>query len=481
MGCEMSVRTNGSVHWSDQEVDETAFKDVRLGRRFASILKQLGDGMGGSIPFACQDWASTKAAYRFFSNSKVEEGDILRGHFEATRARYDACDGPILLLQDTTEFTYQRRNPHDVGFTKSINSGRDKEGRLRHHAVCGILMHSSLAVTVEGLPLGLAAVKFWNRDKFKGTAALKRKINPTRVPIEQKESIRWLENLRQSIDRLGQPDRCIHVGDRESDIFELYCLAQELGTHFVVRTCVDRLAGDGSHTIAAEMKDVSAAGQHTIKVRNDAGEVVKIALDVRFKRIRVLPPIGKQKRYPSLELTVIHAVEPSAPKGRPRIEWKLLTDLPVTSRADAVEKINWYAMRWKIEVFHKILKSGCRAEDAKLRTADRLANLVSVFCIISWRVLWLTMLARTSPSSSPTVALTDAEIAILDRLVSDAGNRKTQPGTLIFYLTKLARLGGYLARAADPPPGNTVVWRGLTRLTDIKLGADIVAGQNVGN
>ena len=481
MGCAMSIRSKGSTHWSDQEVDEAAFKDARLGRRFADLLKQLGDGMGGSIPFACQDWASTKAAYRFFSNTKMEEGDILSGHFAATRARYDACDGPILLLQDTTEFTYQRRKPHAVGFTKSINSGRDNEGRLRHHAVCGILMHSSLAVTVEGLPLGLAAVKFWNRDKFRGTAALKRKINPTRVPIEQKESIRWLENLRQSIDRLGHPDRCIHVGDRESDIFELYCLTQELGTHFVVRTCVDRLAGDGSHTISAEMSDVSTVGQHIIEVRDDTGEATKVALDVRFKRIRVLPPIGKQKRYPSLDLTVIHAVEPNVPKGRKRIEWKLLTDLPITSRADAVEKIKWYAMRWKIEVFHKILKSGCRAEDAKLRTADRLANLVSVFCIISWRVLWLTMIARTSPSSPPTMALTDTEIAILDHFVSDTGNRQTQTGTLIFYLTKLARLGGYLARAADPPPGNTVIWRGLSRLTDIKLAAEIAAGQNVGN
>lgn len=469
-----------SAHWSDREVDEGAFKDARLGRRFADLLKQLGDGMGGSIPFACQDWANTKAAYRFFSNTKVEEADILSGHFAATRARYDACEGPILLLQDTTEFTYQRRHPRDIGFTKSVNSGHDKDGRLRHHVVCGILMHSSLAVTVEGLPLGLAAVKFWNRDKFRGTAALKRKINPTRIPIEQKESVRWLENLRQSIGRLGRPGRCIHVGDRESDIFELYCLTQELGTHFVVRTCVDRLAGDGSHTISAEMSDVAAAGKHVVDLRDDAGKVVKVALDIRFKRIKVLPPIGKQKRYPSLDLTVIHAVEVSIPKGRRRIEWKLLTDFPVSNLSDAVEKINWYALRWKIEVFHKILKSGCRAEDAKLRTADRLANLVSVFCIISWRVLWLTMLSRTLPDAPPTVAFTDAEIVLLDQLVGDAGNRKTKPGTLILYLTKLARLGGYLARAADSPPGNTVVWRGLTRLTDIKLGAEIAGTPSYG-
>ena len=191
-------------HWSSSsEVDETAFKDARLGRRFGDLLRRLSDRMGGTIPLACQDWASTEAAYRFFSNPKVEEGDILAGHLEATKARYAASDGPILVLQDTTEFIYKCRNPHDVGFTKSVNSGRDKSGRLRHHAICGILMHSSLVVTEEGLPLGLAAVKFWNRNKFKGTAQLKRRINPTRVPIEAKESVRWLDNLRQSVDLLG--------------------------------------------------------------------------------------------------------------------------------------------------------------------------------------------------------------------------------------------------------------------------------------
>ena len=95
--------------------------------------------------------------------------------------------------------------------------------------------------------------------------------------------------------------------------------------------------------------------------------------------IRVLPPIGKQKRYPALTLTVIHAEERGAPKNRKKIDWKLITDLPVQSRKDAIEKLEWYALRWKIEVFHKILKSGCKAEEAKLRTAERLANLISVF------------------------------------------------------------------------------------------------------
>jgi hypothetical protein len=467
-------------HWTEREIDKTAFKDARLGQRFSELLKQIGDGMGGSIPFECQDWANTKAAYRFFANERVEEADILSGHFAATRARYDDCRGPILLIQDTTEFSYQRANTSAIGLTKSVNSGRDKDGRLRHHTVCGMLMHSSLAVTVEGLPLGLAAVKFWTRKKFKGTAQLKKKINPTRVPIEKKESVRWLDNLRQSIERLGQPERCIHIGDRESDIYELYCLTQELGAHFLVRACVDRLAGDGGHTIAAEMEETSVKGLHYIDVRNDKGETTKVALEIKFKRIAVLPPIGKQKRYPALDLTIIHATERGTPKGRKPIEWKLITDLAVRSRSEAIEKINWYAMRWKIEVFHKILKSGCKAEDSKLRTAERLANLMAVFCILSWRVLWLTMLNRIAPDASPKLALTDTEIALLDRLNSGASHRRCRPGTLAFYLTKLARLGGYLARAGDPPPGNVVIWRGLSRLTDIELGAEIAAAGNVG-
>jgi hypothetical protein len=469
-------------HWSEREIDESAFKDVRLGRRFSELLRQIGDGMGGSIPFACQDWASTKAAYRFFANERVEGGDILSGHFAATRARCDDSKGPILLIQDTTDLSYQRASPHAVGITKNVNCGaRDRNGRWRQHTVCGMLMHTSLAVTPEGLPLGLSAVKFWTRKKFRGIAQLKKKVNLTRIPIEKKESIRWLENLRQSIERLGEPQRCIHIADRESDIYELYCLAQELGTHFLVRACVDRLAGDGGHTIATEMEETNVKGLHHIEFRNDRGEMTKAALEIKFKRIKVLPPIGKQKRYPGLNLTVIHASERRAPRGRKPIEWKLITDLPVHGRSEAIEKINWYALRWKIEVFHKILKSGCKAEDSKLRTADRLANLMAVFCILSWRVLWLTMLNRTNPNASPTTAFTGAEIALLDALVNGVGGRRCRTATLGYYLTKLARLGGYLARASDPPPGNIVIWRGLSKLTDIELGVELSAIGNVGN
>jgi hypothetical protein len=135
-------------------------------------------------------------------------------------------------------------------------------------------------------------------------------------------------------------------------------------------------------------------------------------------------------------------------------------------------------LRWKIEVFHKILKSGCKAEESKLRTAQRLANLVAVFCILSWRIFWLTMLNRSVPDALPTFALTETEMSLLDRLVND--KHQVRQKMLSHYLVKVARLGGYLARANDPPPGNTVMWRGLSRLTDIALGA-AVGAELVGN
>jgi hypothetical protein len=454
--------------WVDRELAECDFKDERLRKRFRMLLEQLSDGTGESIPMACQDWANTKAAYRFLSNERVSEEAILAGHFQSTRERFAATEEMALVLHDTTEFSYHREDGRAIGLLSKSHIGT--KSRPRHHKVCGILMHSSLAVTPEGLPLGLSAIKFWTRQEFKGTNALKKHINPTRVPIEEKESIRWLQNLRESTALLGAPERCIHIGDRESDIYELFCAAREIDTHFVLRTCVDRLAGDGNHTIDDEMEEVNCKGLHRIEVRDKKSNTREAVLELRYRRIRILPPIGKQKRYPPLTLTVIHAQERDAPKGCEAIDWKLITDLPVQSRVEAIEKIEWYALRWKIEVFHKIMKSGCKAEDSKLRTAERLVNLIATFCIMSWRIFWMTMLNRSTAGASPKFALTPLEIELLDRLVKDKATRKSQRKTLSDYLTKIAQLGGYLARASDPPPGNMVMWRGLARLTDIELG-----------
>ena len=466
--------------WVKEEMEGCRFADARLTRRFGRLLEMISRGVGDSIPAACQDWANTKAAYRFLSNQRVTEEEILAGHFKASASRTAVAKGTLLVLHDTCEFSYERGDQCSLGLIGRPATGKTKDGRLRHHTVRGILMHSSLVVTPSGLPLGLTAIKFWTRKQFKGCNALKRKINPTRVPIQEKESYRWLENVRQSTALINRPEDCVHIGDRESDIYELFCAASELGTRFLVRTCVDRLAGDGDHTVADEMREARSKGVHRVQARTKDGAAYEAVLRIKYERLLIRPPIGKQKDYPALTLTVIHAIEKRTPKGRAKIEWKLLTNLPVHSLKGAIEKLEWYALRWKIETFHKVLKSGCKAEESKLRTSERLANLISVFCIISWRIFWMTMLRREDASRLPEVAFADAEIRLLDHLIKEKAGCRVPARELSDYIIKLAQLGGYLARAADPPPGNLVMWRGLSRLNDIQLGFSI-ASKLVGN
>jgi len=149
-----------------------------------------------------------------------------------------------------------------------------------------------------------------------------------------------------------------------------------------------------------------------------------------------------------------------------------------TSRASAIEKLRWYTLRWRIETFHKILKSGCRAEQSKLRTAERLVNLLAMFWILSGRIFWLTMINRVTVHVKLEIAFPPLEVYLLQR-IADRGPWIRRP-TLQNCVTALAKRGGYLARAGDDPPGNMVMWRGMTPLTDIALGFQL-GSQNVGN
>ena len=462
--------------WVEEETAACCLGDARLNRRLGAMLSALGGRPGKSLPTAFQDWANTKAAYRFFSNEKVSEDRILAGHFQAPALRVQAVEGPTLVLQDTTEFSFTRAAPEKIGFTKTSTGRKEKDGRFRQHTLCGLLLHASLAVTPDGLPLGLTAVKVWSRDKFKGTAALKRKINPTRVPIDQKESVRWLDTLRRPTELIGAPERCVHIGDRESDIYELSCLAQDLGTNFLVRTCVDRLAGAGDTTIAKVMQDTPASGRHRIRFRDASGREREANLTVKFATMVVRPPIGKQKLYAHQTLQVIHAEELNPPADRRPVFWKLITNLEVATHADAIHKLGWYARRWSIETFFKTLKSGCRVEEVRLTTADRLANCIALCGVLAWRIHWMTMLRRSDPDAAPGAVFTDMEIEFLD-CSSDAGQVGAR--TLDFYRIRVARLRGYLARRHDAPPGATVLWRGFSRLADLVEGFS--AGRNQAN
>lgn len=391
----------------------------------------------------------------------------MEGHFNSTTSRINHSDEPVLILHDTTEVTFNRKSPQKIGYTRKCANRRGLFDHDKERAMCGILMHASLAITPEGIPLGLTANKFWSRDKLKDAKALYRGTNATRIPIEKKESYRWLDGISKSNENINTPENLIHIGDRESDIFEFFTRAIQEKSHFLVRVKVDRRSD--KDTMFRNISKSKIIGTYNLSYKDRKGNDINTMLDVRAELMIVRPPFGpKSKIYPDLNLTIITARERRSPKGRERIEWKLMTDLIVKNLEDAIEKLKWYSLRWKIEVFFKVLKSGCKITDSKLRTAESLSKMIALNCLIAWRIFWMTMVIRESPSITPMIGITKIEKIVLDKLKPD-----TEPSTLSNYFLKIAKLGGYLARASDAPPGNTVMWRGFSKLKDIVLGIEI--------
>ena len=243
-----------------------------------------------SIPTAFQDWSNTKAAYRFLSNPNVSESEIMEGHFQSTKSRFQSSVGPVLVLHDTTEITYKRHDFLKIGVTRKCANRKGLFDQNIKRAMCGILMHSSLAVTSEGLPLGLCGNRFWSREKFKNVKALYRKKNATRIPIGEKESYRWLEGVSFSNNLLGESYRLVHVGDREADIYDFFQRATEEDSNFLVRIKVDRRS---SSELPAMNKSMSAAkrrGVHWIDYKDEKGRDISVKLGVKFEKIKICPP-----------------------------------------------------------------------------------------------------------------------------------------------------------------------------------------------
>lgn len=217
------------------------------------------------------------------------------------------------------------------------------------------------------------------------------------------------------------------------------------------------------------MAEVQSSGTHEVRFRDAQGKDHCAVVSVRHASMTVRPPIGKQRKYRHQDLQIIRAEELDPPEGRVPVFWKLIMNLPVTPHADAVHKLEWHALRWKIETFFRTLKTGCRIEGLSLATADRLANRIALCCVVAWRVSWLTMLSREVPKASPAAVLTDAERQLLERRTPES--KQKLPRNLDFHVRSIARPGGCLGRSSDAPPGTTVIWRGLSRLADLVEGA----------
>jgi len=451
-----SKKKTSDISWVTEEFSKLRLKDRRLNQRCQKIAGALEQQPTEPINQACEDWTDTKAAYRFFDNPKVSPSEILAPHYHRTVKRMKSHP-LVLAVQDTTFLNYTH-HPQ----TEGLGEIGTKQQQQR-----GFGMHSTLAVTPQGLPLGFLTQQFFERPigEASHTASEVQKL-----PIEEKESYRWIEAFRQVTALTPEGVQVVTVCDREADFYEMFVMAQENHADLLVRANTDRRLDEEAKYLWAKAESQRKAGELTIDiVGNDKRKARQATVSVRFCTVTLRPPWRpQQKKLPPITLTAILVREDNPPADiKEPIEWLLLTNTIVKDFSQAVQVIEWYCCRWQIEVFHKIIKSGCRVEDCRLQTATRLQNYIALMSVVAWRLQWLTYINRTNPQASCTTVLTAIEWQALYMRIQKTSVLPKSPPSTHQAIRWIAQLGGFLGRKSDGEPGIVVIWRGWQRLQDM--------------
>jgi hypothetical protein len=439
--------------WAAQELATASLGDARLTKRLIRIVADKLASPTASIPLASGDWAATKAAYRFFASKQVSADAIRAAHAHATVQR--VADHPtVLVLQDTTELNYSA-HPNTTGL-----------GPLDNALCWGLKVHSALAATTDGVPLGLLHQSVWTREPpAPGKKARKR-------PQSERESQRWLTTLAELQARVPAPTRLVVVADREADIYPLFITPRDERTELLVRATYNRilLGGKKLEQVASE---VSWQGERTVVVPPNGSRLERTAtVSIGWTSVQLLPPQGFPKPAsaprPQVQLVVVEEREP--PAGVKPLRWLLWTTLAVDSWEQAVEVVEFYRLRWLIERYHYVLKSGCGLEKLQLESGEGLERALAAYGIVAFRLLWLTYEARKQPDEPCSVVFAEHEWQALFCTVHRTTVAPAEPPSLREATRLVARLGGFLARKGDGEPGVKTIWRGLIRLDDIAAG-----------
>ena len=440
--------------WAEVEFGQAQLGDPRRTRRLVRLAEQRAQQPTGSLAQSCGGAAGAKAAYRFFDNGKVTPEALLAPHRQATVARM--AQYPVVLLpQDTTQVDYSTH-------TDTVGLGVLQSAHQR-----GLLLHTTLAVTPERVPLGGIDQQIWTRDP----AQLGKRQRIRQRSIHEKESRKWLDSLAQvRIVQAQLPGvQLVSIADREGDVYDFLQPVLGTGPAVLVRAIRDRRVAEPQRHLWAHLNSQPLAGRLTVQVPRAPHQPAHAAeLEVRFAAVNVRPPKARRgEPLPELPVWGVLAHEVAPPAGATAIEWLLLSSLPVTSFAQACQRVDWYTCRWLDEIYHKVLKSGCRIEARQLEHIDNLKRYLALDGVVAWQVLYLTMLARQLPDAPCTVVLEPSEWQALYCFIRQVATPPAQPPTLRQAVRWIAQLGGFLGRKADGHPGVTTLWRGLQRLHDI--------------
>ncbi len=433
--------------------------DKRLNRRGIHISETLAADPQASVNAACDGWSDTMGAYRFFQNPSVTAAKIMQPHIDATKRRIG--EHPVvLMLQDTTELDYSSHPPDDANCL-------NKADRF------GFYDHTHLAVTPDKLCLGVVDVEEFDRT----AESLGKTEQRKNLPIEEKESFRWLTGYRLASTLQGEyPDtQIVSIADREADIYDILMEAEKLKTpaDYIIRAKEDRSTPErdleSGPAVYRKVRDEVLASE--VRIMRTIGlpqtpksKARRADLAIRALRVNVKPP-HKRSHLPSVTYNVVLVEEIDGPGDGTDVSWLLMTTLPVDSIEEILRVIDYYTARWTIEIYFRVLKTGCRVEEIRLETMPRIKKCLAFYRIIAWRVMYLTHLNRECPSLPCTVVFEDCEWKSVWR-VTTKKELPENPPTLSEFVSLLARLGGYNNRPSEPPPGPQTIWTGIRRMTD---------------
>ncbi len=449
--------------WAISAFGQADLPDARLNDRLIGLASALAAKPVSSLPQACGRWAPTKGAYRFLSNPRVTQAQLLKSN-ALSSARFCAQVPLVLCVQDTTTISFGARQ-------KTVGLGAVND----HPTARGCLTHSTLAISEDGIVLGLLDVRSWARDPEKAGIAQERH----KRPFEEKESFKWqlgCQAARKVLSTLppSQRPKLIHVMDREGDIAPVF---EEILKHdegLVVRLQHNR-------NVLNELGEVEAQARETVRQTSSCS---RQTIDVprqktRAKRkahveVRAVEMTVRSRTAQAIPLSLVEVWEPSPPEGAEAVHWLLWANLPITTPEQVLRIVNIYRKRWRIEEVHLALKSGCQVEELQLETLEALAKALVLYMAVAVRIVGMRDRARATPDAPCTDLLTDLEWSVLwahrHQKRPDGGQA---PPNLREAVLWIGALGGHQNRKSDGLPGIRSLWQGWRDLQLMVAGAAV--------
>jgi hypothetical protein len=457
-----------SENWAENEFGGAPLGDKRLSARLVEIAENKAMNPGCAYSGVVGgNWPKVKAYYRLIDkpdDSAVTMANILLPHREQTIRRMKA-ENTVLCIQDGSDLNY---NKLDQCKGLGVIGSNQTNAKSR-----GLHMHSTIAVTTEGLPLGIlqsecTAPKLKSKDDKRPASA---------IPIEEKKTFCWIEGVRNCMDLKARMPHTslINVMDREGDFFEMFDDQRKnsASVDLLVRAQYNR-GTTGEYKLFETARQSEVQTQIEIKIPRQSARAKKskqkarakrpmrtAKVSIRYLQVKLNPPPYHNDKEP-IALWLVHLLEDNPPANADQVEWFLLTTVNIKSIDDALNCVKWYCLRWRIEDWHRVLKSGCKAEELAHKTAERQKRALAINMVIAWRIMLMTLLGRETPELPPDVLFSDIEIKVL-KAYAKKKNLKS-PNCLGDMVKLVANIGGYLGRSNDPPPGHQLMWRGYKHL-----------------